>query len=74
MAERYSMKTGELVNGSQWYGNAFTETDLENLRIRNEARAKRAAAALGTTYLLHPANKVKRVDRPFILTPHPLQF
>lgn len=68
------MKTGELGSGSQWYGKPFDETAIEELRITNHARAYLAKQALGEKYLLHPVNKVKRVDRPFILTPTPLQF
>ena len=68
------MKTGELVNGSFYYENAFTEDDIKAIQVRNAERVAEAKERLGTTYLLHPANKVKRVDRPFILTPNPLQF
>lgn len=39
----------------------FTEVDYNALRERNEERLKEAKEKLGTKYLLHPANRVKRL-------------
>lgn len=38
----------------------MTDEQLRELRQRNERRAARARSALGTKWLLHPANRVKR--------------
>lgn len=38
----------------------MTDEQLRELRQRNERRVMRARAALGTKWLLHPANRVKR--------------
>lgn len=36
---------------------------MAEIRERNERRAQEAKAQLGTRYLLHPANHVKKVPR-----------
>lgn len=37
------------------------EQELLELRARNEARLKEAKERMGTKYLLHPDNRVKRI-------------
>lgn len=39
----------------------FTEIQFNELRERNEQRLKEAKEKLGSKYLLHPANRVKRI-------------
>lgn len=41
--------------------NIFTEIQFNELRERNEQRLKEAKEKLGSKYLLHPANRVKRI-------------
>lgn len=41
-----------------------TDTNLRELRERNEARAREAIAAMGARHLLHPANRVQRLPQP----------
>lgn len=38
----------------------MTDEQLKELRQRNERRAAKARAALGTRWLCHPANRVQR--------------
>lgn len=38
----------------------MTDEQLKELRQRNERRSVKARAALGTRWLCHPANQVKR--------------
>jgi hypothetical protein len=40
------------------------ESDLTSLRERNEARAKELAQKMGRSYLLHPSNRVRRINQP----------
>lgn len=39
------------------------EEQLQQLQKRNEERVKEVIAKLGTKYLCHPANRVKKVER-----------
>jgi hypothetical protein len=46
------------------YRGVITDDDNAALVGRNQARADRARAALGTRYLCHPANRLQRPTRP----------
>lgn len=37
----------------------FTQTDLDELRKRNEVRLAEAKEKLGTRWLLHPQNQIR---------------
>jgi hypothetical protein len=39
-----------------------TDQELIDLRSRNEERLRDAIAKMGTKYLLHPANRVKKLS------------
>ncbi len=38
----------------------LSDADIQALRERNEERARRAAAALGTRFVYHPSNQARR--------------
>lgn len=41
----------------------MSEKELKELRARNEVRLKEVKEKLGTKWLLHPDNKVKKVTK-----------
>lgn len=47
----------------------FTTTDLESLKTRNLVRAEEAKAKMGKNYILHPSNRVSRIEvKPLVLS------
>lgn len=42
----------------------ITDQQLQELRERNKQRLEEAKAKLGSKYLLHPANRTKRLPEP----------